>query len=428
MKSKKGFAFIESVIVLVMVALSITMVYSSFSLISSKLKEKEYYDKASDKYLLLSVSSLGTNEKCNYTDTESCEIEGINFQANEDNCTETRMGKILYNCEKVFEDMDMKYLYVVDDINKELESSDALDKYDNGVIEYMKTLKKCSDKECTEPISYMIGEFYRGGNYYYASIEIEESETKKVYKITLNKEEGIGGSERVEVLKGELLPKISVPSKEGLTFDGYYTQRNGLGTKYYDSKGKPLKVYEEDSDITLYANWEVYKNLVIKKNNEEINSIQLGKNTTTTIEKESGFNIISCNNGIKISEENEQIKLDNILVNNSICNFSNDLSDIANNLDDTENNIVLLNDLNLDKQIIINKPLTIDTNGKSIEGHAIVNNSNLTIKNSSDVSSTISSPGSVLVNNENNTLNLENIKVISSSTSGGGSTIAIMEN
>ena len=192
--NKKGFAFIESVIVLVMVSLSITMVYSSFSLISSKLKAKENYDKSSDKYLISSLIGLGTNEKCNYTDTESCEIEGINFQANEENCEETRMGKILYNCGKVFEDMDMKYLYVVDDINKELKSSDALDKYDNGVIEYMKTLKKCSDKECKEPISYMIGEFYRGGEYYYASIEIEESETKKIYKITLNKEEGVGES------------------------------------------------------------------------------------------------------------------------------------------------------------------------------------------------------------------------------------------
>ena len=33
-------------------------------------------------------------------------LQGINFQANEENCKETRMGKILYNCGKVFEDMD----------------------------------------------------------------------------------------------------------------------------------------------------------------------------------------------------------------------------------------------------------------------------------------------------------------------------------
>ncbi len=96
------------------------------------------------------------------------------------------------------------------------------------------------------------------------------------------------------------------------------------------------------------------KKLIINKDNEEFKNIDLEENITTTIEKETDYNIITCNNGIEISEENEQIKLDNILVNNSICNFSNDLSDIANNLDDTENNIFLLNDLNLDKQITIN--------------------------------------------------------------------------
>ncbi len=169
------------------------------------------------------------------------------------------------------------------------------------------------------------------------------------------------------------------------------------------------------------------KKLIINKDNEEFKNIDLEENITTTIEKETDYNIITCNNGIEISEENEQIKLDNILVNNSICNFSNDLSDIVNNLDDTENNIVLLNDINLEKQVVINtgKQVIIDMNGKSMnyslsEGYPITNKSNLTIKNSSKIVSSINSlttkPNSVIFNS-NGILNLENITVISKNNS-----------
>ena len=49
---KKGFVLLESILVLVVVALSLSVLMSSFSLISRKTKEKEYYDRSSDKYLL----------------------------------------------------------------------------------------------------------------------------------------------------------------------------------------------------------------------------------------------------------------------------------------------------------------------------------------------------------------------------------------
>ena len=64
--NKKGFVFVESIVVLVVVALSLAMMISSYSLVSRKTKEKEYYNRASDKYLLYSISNLATDDKCNY--------------------------------------------------------------------------------------------------------------------------------------------------------------------------------------------------------------------------------------------------------------------------------------------------------------------------------------------------------------------------
>ena len=48
---KDGFVFVESVTVLIVVALSLNMSLSSYELLSSKSKQRKSYDLASDKYL-----------------------------------------------------------------------------------------------------------------------------------------------------------------------------------------------------------------------------------------------------------------------------------------------------------------------------------------------------------------------------------------
>ena len=101
----------------------------------------------------------------------------------------------MFDCENVFKEMNIKHIYVVENILNDLNdlrpdgtpktSSDikANQFYDNGTIEYLKTLKKCNDVEgegvyskkvtCANPISYMVGVFERGnGDYYYASITL----------------------------------------------------------------------------------------------------------------------------------------------------------------------------------------------------------------------------------------------------------------
>ena len=42
--NKKGFVFLETIIILVLVTLSLTTMLSSYTLITSKSREKEFYD------------------------------------------------------------------------------------------------------------------------------------------------------------------------------------------------------------------------------------------------------------------------------------------------------------------------------------------------------------------------------------------------
>ncbi len=205
---KDGFVFVESVVVLVVVALSLAMLISSYSLVTRKTKEKERYDKTSDKYLIYVLSNFGTDNECNYSvGCNNLSHKDISFRADVDpaspyNCSATKIGELLYDCNKVFQDMNIVHIYVVENVRNELNDLDssgnpkgtgdlkAVNKYDNGTIEYMKTLKKCNDlntvdetgkyinnnkdtSKCINPITYMIGVFERGnGQYYYASIEL----------------------------------------------------------------------------------------------------------------------------------------------------------------------------------------------------------------------------------------------------------------
>ncbi len=219
---KDGFIFVESIIVLVIVALSVAMLISSYSLISRKIKEKENYDKASDKYLLYAISKLGSDDSCNYSNPGSkndvCRSDIVDFAVSATNCNLTKVGSMMGDCAKEFEYLNIKHLYVISDVKKLLKNTSFPNRdedkyctsitdeggttvteceylYTNGVIDYLKTLKSCNDENkvitttdehgntrkiygsnsnenCENPIKYLIGEFERQETYYYAAIEI----------------------------------------------------------------------------------------------------------------------------------------------------------------------------------------------------------------------------------------------------------------
>ncbi|MBQ6623441.1 MAG: hypothetical protein IJH57_02360, partial [Mogibacterium sp.] len=90
------------------------------------------------------------------------------------------------------------------------------------------------------------------------------------YEVTLDAAGGVG-SRPVKVKVGNNFPwgpnyngeQINAPTREGFVFEGFYTEKNGKGTKYYESIvqsdgaawAKPILNWTKKSNGILYANW-----------------------------------------------------------------------------------------------------------------------------------------------------------------------------
>ena len=75
--------------------------------------------------------------------------------------------------------------------------------------------------------------------------------------VYFNREGGEGGTSSRTIDGGETYVTVSVPTKTGYNFKGYYTGSNGSGTKYFDENGYlvPSSWDYEETTLTLYAYW-----------------------------------------------------------------------------------------------------------------------------------------------------------------------------
>ena len=92
------------------------------------------------------------------------------------------------------------------------------------------------------------------------------------YEITLDLQQGTGGTQTISATFGSEMPAIITPTREGYLFNGYYDQTGGKGTKYYDETGKNIKDWNKGS-ATLYAYWVSYENCIFFKNNLKWNNV-----------------------------------------------------------------------------------------------------------------------------------------------------------
>jgi len=106
--------------------------------------------------------------------------------------------------------------------------------------------------------------------------------------ITLNANGGSGGTGSVTGGYGSALPSITVPTRSGLEFLGYYdTSAISGGTQYYNSSGIPVRDWDKTgSTYTLYARWW---NRVTWSDNTTYHYCTLSAQvaTTTTSKRES---------------------------------------------------------------------------------------------------------------------------------------------
>ena len=90
-----------------------------------------------------------------------------------------------------------------------------------------------------------------GSTYYYS---YPQCATQTV--VTLNPNEGTGGTTEVTATYGQPMPAITIPTRTGYDFQGYFTANDGTGTQYYNANGTSAKDWDkEDATFTLYAYW-----------------------------------------------------------------------------------------------------------------------------------------------------------------------------
>ena len=80
--------------------------------------------------------------------------------------------------------------------------------------------------------------------------------TANTYTVTLdNQSATIPGTTSVTATFDATMPTITVPTKTGYTFAGYYTETNGGGTQYYNADGSSAHNWNIAQATTLYAQW-----------------------------------------------------------------------------------------------------------------------------------------------------------------------------
>ena len=67
------------------------------------------------------------------------------------------------------------------------------------------------------------------------------------------------GTASVTATYASAMPSITVPTRKGYTFGGYFDETNGNGTQYYTSTGTSYRTCDFISATTLYAKWTVKK-------------------------------------------------------------------------------------------------------------------------------------------------------------------------
>ena len=81
--------------------------------------------------------------------------------------------------------------------------------------------------------------------------------TANQYTVTLDKQGGNGGSASATATYDAAMPAITVPTRTGYTFGGYFTQTNGGGTQYYNADGTSTRTWNLTAATTLYAKWAI---------------------------------------------------------------------------------------------------------------------------------------------------------------------------
>lgn len=96
----------------------------------------------------------------------------------------------------------------------------------------------------------------KGDVYLYAIWQEQgSSEPTNTYIVTLNSQNGTGGTTSITATLNSPMPSATAPTRTGYTFGGYFTEQNGAGTQYYNADMTSANNWNLSANTTLYAKW-----------------------------------------------------------------------------------------------------------------------------------------------------------------------------
>ena len=139
--------------------------------------------------------------------------------------------------------------------------------------------------------------------------------TANTYTVTFDQQSGTGGTSSVTATYNAAMPSITIPTRTGYTFGGYYTAINGGGTQYYNANGTSAKNWAIANNTTLYAKWTETKHSITVNANPQsygkvsTNSVSVGQFTSSaniTATANEGYEFVNwiATDGITINNPN----------------------------------------------------------------------------------------------------------------------------
>ena len=149
--TKKGFVFIETIIVIVLLSVGIASMYSLMSNITTDIKMRKYFDNISDLY---KTNIIRNNINKNLTGSTYLEIT-------KDNCTSYMSS----NCNSLLTDLEVERVVInFTNLDNIINSDTTLP---NSLNEYLKTINSYKTNK------YIIVNYNYNNKNYYASLEVK---------------------------------------------------------------------------------------------------------------------------------------------------------------------------------------------------------------------------------------------------------------
>jgi flagellar basal body-associated protein FliL len=149
--TKKGFVFIETIIVIVLLSVGIASMYSLMSNITTDIKMRKYFDNISDLY---KTNIIRNNTNKNLTGSTYLEIT-------KDNCTSYMSS----NCNSLLTDLEVERVVInFTNLDNIINSDTTLP---NSLNEYLKTINSYKTSK------YIIVNYKYNNKNYYASLEVK---------------------------------------------------------------------------------------------------------------------------------------------------------------------------------------------------------------------------------------------------------------